>query len=385
MSRARDPMATMACAMSFFGMALLLAPSWVASAQATKSSIDTGFFRLDLSIPDIPAASVTDVDPSKAGTPGSTRALATAFSGFGDSLGNFKLPKTFAVEFAPRLLFLGRGLSVKQYEENIPWSTLRVSAATSRVNDSTGATRIGAGIRTNFIDQSDPRANKQYQSNVDPYLIVLAQKTSELRVLVWGDTIVGEVNDIFIPSAGDQKPDPKKVHALRTEIAQTLKILDSLKSDLADNGWRAMKLELAGAFAVRSKDEFAKSPRADAYAAWTGFSFPLMPATGGVLVGRVQRVRDTTQTESPFANQAVGAGRFLFGGRYARAFAEWQYTRQGGESGRAWTTGGELRLTKDLWIRLSTGIETPVGADKGKLVTTFKVNGAPPVAEAANK
>ena len=143
------------------------APGAAAAADPAPPYAVDSLYRVDLSIPDVPAMTVTGTAASALLRPGNTRELAAALANFGggSSGGSFRLPQAFAVEAAPVLLF-HRRLTLAAYRRHQALARLRASLATNRGEGDAGPTLLGIGVRTSLRDDGDPRTNDGYRAAV---------------------------------------------------------------------------------------------------------------------------------------------------------------------------------------------------------------------------
>jgi hypothetical protein len=238
----------------------VVSPPGAAQQPTSEDKAASSAYHVDVAVPEAPAFLLTDGSTGTLTRPSTVRDFSTAFGSFTDEEGNFVVPKSFAVEVAPRLLFFGRGLTVYDYaavdaDVDMPttvtsvaanatascplgqevgigtqpaspaapggagggtrlvycypkpnpnygervWSTLRMSVATQRSAGSDQTARIAIGFRSSPVNGADPRLNDNYRRRIR---LLLAERTSlnaRINMINEGYTDGLEVPDVNAP------------------------------------------------------------------------------------------------------------------------------------------------------------------------------------------
>lgn len=352
-----------------------LLPALITVTDSTSPPNLAGSYRVDFALPDAPAFTLLDDNPSDILRPSSVKEFALSLSSFIDtSTGGFDIPQAFAVEFSPGLLVGGNNLSLSQYQRN-PWLyRLRLSAGTRRLNGSAAPSEIAVGIRTSFIDKSDLRTDTALLSRVT--------------------AITGQILQVAAASVGPPPADGSGAAVVTLSSADQAKVdsLNTLLQAEIDNAqrraaqqWNGRSLDFAVAALFSSKDSLVKGLQTSELTGWLtwGEGFGtwgqlLLGGKAGVQRGeRGNGVQDsaaadsTTSSTMDFAT-AVSA-RLYIGVNAYKMFTELQWATTEASNTLLINGGGEAMLRSGLWVSFGGGVERNLDAGVWNVVSKFAV------------
>ncbi|MFN2397757.1 MAG: hypothetical protein ABR543_03780 [Gemmatimonadaceae bacterium] len=324
-------------------------------AQASSIASD---FRVNFAVPDAPAFSLIDVEPSKILRPQSVRELAVAFSGFQSEGHSFRVPNSFAVEFSPGLLIGGEHLKLADYKPNRWLYRARISAATKHDTVTDAPTLIALGLRTTVIDEADPRWHSA------EVLIVTNMTDSINAIYVNARRRLGvrtpEGDIIPLTLTADEQA---QVDALNARIKRRWEALK----------WNAEQLEFAAGAGARAADPSGQSLRAIEYAVWGTYATGLGTTWAHWLLGvKASSARDTSLEE--FKSSGTVSSRLYIGTNRYKAFVEGQVAgRQERRPEWLCNSGIELYVAPSIWANFTAALEKSDPTRKSRLVTRFKL------------
>jgi hypothetical protein len=318
-------------------------------------------YRADLAVPDAPAFSLLQVDPSTILRPNTVQDLALAFSQFRGEDGGIDVPRAFALEFSPALLIAGPDLSRASYRKKRLLYNLRLSAAA--LNDSTAAAvdAVAFGARITLANEADLRLDDSFTQDqqVTPLTTAMVNVYQAAR-----DRQVDAGLPIDAPIV------------LNTEEQREIERLsDEIRKRWADRYWNARALEVALGARASTRDGGGASPRIAEVGLWgtyaTGFG-----DWGQLLIG-ARAGADRAPDEASFRQSASAATRLYLGTNSYKAFIELeQLVREGSTAAPFVNSGAEIRLAEWIWASLSLGLR---GGDSGsETVTSFRLKSAFP-------
>lgn len=312
-------------------------------------------YRLDFALPDAPAFQLINVNPSQILRPSSVREFAVSMSNALDPMSGLSIPKAFALEFAPMLLFGGPSLSLSKYQKN-PWLyRLRLSAGTRRLQGQAGPSEIALGVRISLIDKSDLRTDQAF----------IKQITDIDRDIV--NVVINH-----IPPTGN--PGEVQLSTLPSEVQDAINSLNQKKSaliaDKADVKWNKKAMDVAFAVRFVSKDSLGKDLSTNDLAAWmtyaTGFG-----DWGQLLIGgKASSARDNPDQDLEFEGSLYS--RFYVGVNNYKAFLEMQLStsKLNGDTYLI-NGGGETMLSNGKWVSVGGGLEYDLDLKKWRVVSKF--------------
>lgn len=222
-------------------LALSLFSTFVSAQNSSSKDQSIEDLKTKYAVPDAPAFTILDENPSSILKPASVKEIAIGFSSFLDNKNQISLPKSFAAEFSPGLLINGRHLTIKQYGDNAWLYQLRLSVATSRPDNAKSATNLAFGIRITLHDESDPRTN-------DEYILAATKLSSEIQELIDSRKRVLGPSATMYEIENDQKL-----------IVAKKELVDKFKKKWFEDKWNKNISELAIAVKTSSKDSLAQN------------------------------------------------------------------------------------------------------------------------------
>lgn len=351
-----------------------LLPSDVRISDSTSPPNLASTYRVDFALPDAPAFTLLDENPSDILRPSSVKEFALALSSFIDTAtGGLDIPQAFAVEFSPGLLIGGNDLSLSDYRKN-PWLyRLRLSAGTRRLNGSAAPSEIAIGIRTSFIDESDLRTDDVLLSKVTAISNQILQVASASigRPPTDGSGADVITFDQLTPQGQAQ------VDSLNTALQNAI---DAAQNAAAEQ-WNGRALDLAVGALFSSPDSLTKGLRTSEVAAWLtwaeGFGSwgqLLLGGKAGMTRGGAvpDSLQDTT-AESSMDFAATVSGRFYIGVNAYKAFVETQFATTEATNTLLINGGGEALLRSGIWVSFGGGVQRDLDAGTWDVVSKFAV------------
>lgn len=310
--------------------------------------------RLDLAVPDAPAFKILDVEPSEVMRPGTLREVAVTI---GNVLANAPaLPRSFALELAPRLLF--SNVSLQDYRGGALdrfLYRLRLSAASSE--NQHGGRSVGLGVRMTFLDESDLRNDRTFEQQ----LIGVAREINAL------ETGCAELIPADAPFLSDEEQ--MRWQAVRDSCRDALlgrrNSLDQRIADIRDEakaeGWNKAIIEAGLALRGTSDDSLAKDVALDRYGVWLTAGLPLSERNGQLLLGiQASTMRGEGGSFSVHSGSLSLRGYYGENGQKGYLEAQWLAATEELPSALV-SLGGEMNLTNGFWVDVSAGLEAHAG------------------------
>lgn len=332
-------------------LGVVAALAWRPSlAQSPAENYKT--YSLDMSVPESPAFTVLGVSPQNVVHPSSTRELATSLvNGIGK---NGEVQTGLAIDTAPYLLVAGSELTLADYRNSymtrlLANTQLSFGTAKAAGGSDASATRYGIGVQMKLYDRGDARTNNDYFDLPNCY----KEKTDAMFNAPPINPL--DPNRATIV-AGRQKELEEGVVDCRKKAKQKL--------------WNRSSwlLGLASAWATEGSD----GTHSSGTGVWTTYAYgfekvPVLEENAQLLfharVHNDETVTDKT-TATGFAKRdswMLGT-RFRYGSDTGSLSAEFSYTKGKldygqTESVRRLAVGGEIKITKDVWLVASVGGE----------------------------
>lgn len=341
-------------------LSILLGTMWTSAQDMTDVYGKASAGRMDLSVPDAPAFSILDVQPSTILRPSSLREVSILVSRFLEE--GSALPQALAVELSPALLIRGNQLRLSDYRKSAWLYRARVSVASVPSVDA--GTDVSVGLRFTLIDRSDMRC--------DPKLL-----DQLYRIGREINDVQAEANRIYIGNPALFEDLPQAEQAKRREMAEAY--VDSALGRRADDTilqardeakqrlWNAEILEFAFASKFHAADSTISALRASSHAVWVTWGLPL-GSPGMILMGGRGMVRENAASSVDLFTVS-GSLRAYYGTETFKGFLE---------ASGSWASdllprfnanlGGELNLLNGLWLDATVGIESE-GA-RGQFIRT---------------
>jgi len=123
-------------------------------------SITTDDYYIDFAIPDLGAFTLLNSKPENITTPGNTKELAASLLNVVS--GGTHISPGLAIDWAPVRTFW-KSTTPQDYKNSHLWRNLQITLGT--ISDSIG-TKVGAGVKWTFVDNSDPLLDEQYEAKL---------------------------------------------------------------------------------------------------------------------------------------------------------------------------------------------------------------------------
>lgn len=337
----------------------------LATAQRTFPLVSADTVRKYFAIPEAPAFSLLDAQPSRILRPGSARDIAIGIVGALD--GSIDVPNSFAVEFAPLPLIAGDRLTLGRYQAHPVRYRTRLSFATQRVK-MRARSQIALGLRTSLLDESDPRTSRILLDRLRALLERHARNDDSLEARIEAAGI-----NLLAVDRGSLAPAQRRIvdslralhdaveHSLNTSFANRLREWDE------DSVWNRRMLDVAVAARWSSRDSTARGLRSDAWAAWLTYGTGYRRWLQWLVGTRLALERDSLRAHH-VASTALTTRLYLGANRY-KVFGEVQgEARQSRAPAWLLATGSELALDRSIWLVVYAGWRRD-GSEAGQLLT----------------
>lgn len=351
-----------------------LLPSLINVTDSTTPPSLASSYRVDFALPDDPAFTLLDDNPSDILRPSSVKEFAFSLASFIDTAtGGFAIPQAFAVEFSPGLLIGGNDLSLSEYQRN-PWLyRLRLSAGTRRLTGTAAPSEISVGIRTSFIDESDLRTDTALLSRVTAITDQILQVAAASIGRPSSDGSGAEVISYSQLTPSGQAQVDSLNTLLQAAIAQA--------QNQAAEQWNGRALDLAVAALFSSQDSLVKGLQTSEVAGWLTWAEGFGTWGQLMLGGKAAMLRgpaldslqgaDSSGSTMDFA--ATLSGRFYVGVNAYKVFTELQWSGTKETSTLLINGGGEAMLRSGLWISFGGGVERDLDAGVWNVVSKFAI------------
>lgn len=341
-----------------------------AAGGARPDTATAARFRVNFAVPDAPAFDILDVEASNVLRPSSVQELGLAVSSFAGPGDAFRVPRSFAVEFAPYLLARGRSLTLQEYRRAAAARTLynlRLSGATNRSADS-ARTQLGVGVRLNLLDRADPRLDATLVSRLTS--LADSINTAFVRVLTRGPLDPSASSGVVSPAVLDDD-------LARAEVERLQQRSRELKAEYEEEHWNDQVLDVAYAARASAADSLGNDPRIDAHTVWATLGLPVR-GWGQLLVGVRGGMERRVEDEDFDATRSVAA-RFYAGTNDYKFFVESELRDDRVSNGDLlFHGGGELNVIDWAWTNFSFGVERDQETARRRLVTRLSVKSGLP-------
>lgn len=283
-------------------------------------------------VPQSPAFTYLSMSPTDISHPTTARGLGVALATLVDPEGRFR--QGFALDVAPWVWIPGIRIPADEYARagKYALANTTVSFGTAGAEGADGPTDISVGLRTTFVDQSDPMRDPGFRA---------------------------DLREAIARCGADPEADVAEVR----ECAG--RAIERLRDEWLGEGWNRASLSAALATGWRFRESLATAGAHSGWAAWISGALPLgAPAQ---LVGQVSY--DDRKTAGPGEedrSNLAGGVRLNVGSSWVNGFAE--VAVAGGLEDIAgdpvtwrWAGGVEFRAADDLW--LSTGFGSGFATD----------------------
>ena len=342
-------------------------------SQSTKLNLrdDAEKARADFAIPDAPAFKVLDTIPEAILRPSTAREVGIVISNLLTSTST--LPKGFALEVTPYLLFAGRSLS--GYLSNPFLYRLKISAGL--LDNQDGSKDFGWGVRLTIVNKSDLRTDRTLLDSI----LHVGHEFDHL-----GDIADGILNDFDLfgtnpaeynrrkqPIVDSLKDEQRKAMLLEPDTSQTAaeyfdQRVVGLRERAKERNWNKELVEMALAGKSTSSDSLAKNLMATTYTVWGVVALPLDSQTTQ-LVGGINGSFEKNQDQVIVGSDFSLGSRFYAGNNSYKGFAEidWQLVRDQ-QPFYTLKLGGELNIMNGIWVDCTIGYQKRSG-DEAQLTS----------------
>jgi hypothetical protein len=327
---------------------------------ALKTALETyRNYTVDMSVPATPAFAVLGVAPKTLIDPGSPRDFAASFvsklsnsDNLGDGVG---------FDIVPYTMLFGKSLTLQQYRESL---AVRLAARTQlsfgAIKTGSGATkttRTAVGVAVPIIDEGDPR--------MDGPIAGCIERIFDEKAYIKKEDLTAAYKALDV---GDREGVVKAMQGSADALAAAAK---PCRDDFRKKHWNATRWAFGAGQAFENGS--GTGTHASNRSFWTSYALRLGPlnddrAAQGQLLLHLrgtdrERVDEPADARGFTLRRSVLAG---VGGKFGAeeynvsAEASWRRARYDTgerESSRKLAIGGELKVTKDMWLVLSVGGE----------------------------
>ena len=316
-------------------------------------------YRADYAVPDAPALTLLELDEGNLLRPSTVRELAVVVSDFTGSGGALQLPKAAAVEFSPGLLFLGRRLKLKQYQDHAAWYRLRVSVASRRQEGNGSPTSLAFGLRTSLKDGADLR-----DKSTNPAFFEQASK-----IIARAQAIDVEAEDAAEARGGINEPIVYSPSQQR-ELDELTAKFKELNASVADTAWNRTAFDVAVGLRADAADSTGNDLSVQQLAAWLTYASGVGNWAQLIVGAKMASDRDSVTREFGVAGSAVT--RFYGGTNKQKVYLDLQASKRADEDTEVVLSGGaEINVSSGLWVVLSAGTQWNGGASDGRFRARF--------------
>lgn len=310
--------------------------------------------RTKFAVPDAPAFNILSETPSDILKPASVKDIAIGFSGFLGDDNKLTLPKSFALEFAPGLLINGKNLTLDDYRKNAWLYRLRLSLATSRMDNAKTATNLAFGIRVTINDESDPRTNKEYIDEATKLAKEIQDIIDERRKVLGPTATIAEIEN-------DQKL-----------ISAKKDLIDKFRVKWLEEKWNKNISELAVAVKASSKDSLAQNVVLSKFSFWFTTAFGIEDWGQFLFGANANSEKDLVSNK--FQSSGSLASRFYAGTNNYKVYFQIEGTLvENSKSKWLFNSGLEIKVQENIWAEFTAGIENSNQLSQSSLVTDFKL------------
>lgn len=275
-------------------------------------------------VPQSPAFTYLALSPTDISHPTTARGLGAALATLVDPQGRFR--QGFALDVAPWVWIPSISIPADEYARVGKYilANTTVSIGASGAEGPDGPTDIAAGVRTTFIDESDPMRDPTFRA---------------------------ELRDAIARCGADPEADVAQVR----ECAGGA--IERLRTAWLGDGWNRASLSAALATGWRFPGSVTSAGAHSGWAAWVSGALPLgAPAQ---LVGQLSyEARNAVEATVTDRERLAGGARVNVGSSWVNGFAELAVAGAldeiaGEDVTWRWAGGVEFLAAQDLW--LSTG------------------------------
>jgi hypothetical protein len=302
--------------------------AWIGCSAAAAPAVG----QTSTVVPESPAFTYLSLSPTKASHPATARGLGAALAMAVDSTGRTRLG--FAVDAAPWVWIPGLKIPADEYGNPASYALANttVSFGTSGAQAPDGPTDLALGLRTTFVDRSDPMRDPSFRD--------------DLRAGI-------------AACEADPEADPADVRGC---VGQRI---ERLRSEWVETAWNRASLSAAVATGWRFPTSRLATGARAGWAAWVSGALPLWSAAQ--LAGQLTYESRWGVGEGEGDREHLtGAARVNVGASWVNGFAEMALTGTRGDADLDdrtwhWGAGVEFRAADALW--LSTGFGSNVADD----------------------
>lgn len=313
-------------------------------------------FRLNFSVPDIPAFIALTDDQSIFMKPSAARDFSMMLSSF-RSGNKFVIPTSMAAEIAP-MSYAYKNISLQDYQRKNWVRTLcktRISSAT-QYNEIQDSRQLSFGLRTTLLDKGDYRNDKEFLNQkvyklLDAYEnLVFARKLSYMKSQQITALELAENEDL-----SKQIEDSLLLQIISERITQSIE-------EYKSTHWNASRLDIAYTMVLSTPDSLLANAQLNKHLLWITYATkPGKNCNWAQLVFSLHNRIASTNTNFT-THQLYANTRFYFGSNLLKGFSELQFQHDNGtaisvsSNALLLNFGLDLNLYKSIWVYLSAGL-----------------------------
>ncbi len=351
----------------------LIGLAWCAAAGPARAQIPgqpdslIQKYRADYAVPDAPALTLLELDEGDLLRPSTVRELAVTLADFTGSGGALQLPKAAAVEFSPGLLFFGRRLKLKQYQDHAAWYRLRVSAASRRQEGNGSPTSLAVALRTSLKDGADLRDKRTNPAFFEQIGRIIARAHSIDAEAEDAAEARGGINEPVVYSPGQQR-----------ELNELTSKFKELNASVADTAWNRATFDVAVGLRADAADSIGTDLSVQQLAAWLTYASAVGNWAQWIVGAKMASDRDSVTRKFEVAGSAVT--RLYAGTNTQKVYLDLQASKRADEDTEFVLSGGaEINVTSGMWVNLSAGSQWNGGVSDGRFRARFGFKSAFPM------
>ena len=322
--------------------------------------------RTKYAVPESPAFTILNISPSNILKPSSVKEIALAASDFLGENERISLPESFAIEFSPGLLINGKKLTQTEYDKNHILYRTRFSIATNRKQGESLTTDLGFGIRITLRDDSDFRTNKKFIDDAQKCTDSIISFLSDLKIKLVTE---GKISKTATIDEVEKSPEAEAIVDSISQIFTQSWPIDKW----SEKNWNADISEIAIAVKTTSKDSLASNLKLSKLAFWFSSAYRLKN-WGQFLFGAFGNYEKNFSLNKYLVSGSLGL-RLYIGTNAMKFYLETQGSViQDKNPEWLFNSGFELRVQDNIWAEFTVGLKKGNEAEKGSLVTDFKLN-----------
>lgn len=340
-----------------FSFALLFRSSFTIAQDSSVVAKYAKDLKTKYAVPDAPAFNMISESPSNIFKPASVKDIAFGFSGFLGNDNKLTLPKSFALEFAPGLLINGQNLTLEDYRKNRWLYQLRLSLATSRMDNTATASNLAFAIRVTINDESDPRTNNEYISDATKLARDIQDSIDVIKRKLGPLATMEEIEN-----------DPNLISA-KKKLNNKFKVK---WSRWVEEKWNKNITELALAVKTNSKDSLAQNIVLSKFSFWFTSAFGIEDWGQFLFGANASSEKDLVTNK--FQSSGSIASRFYAGTNNYKVYFQIEGTLvENSKSRWLFNSGFEIKVQENIWAEFTAGIENRNQLSQSSLVTDFKL------------